>query len=60
MTTTPDDLPEQNCHRSRDHAAHVEYKDPGAPFDCPGVGNFGVVVQPDPDPFAGIPDDEEF
>lgn len=62
MTTTPSqaDLPEQSCHRNRDHPAHVEYKDPGAPFACPGVGHFRLVIEPPADPFAGLPEDEEF
>jgi hypothetical protein len=52
--------PELSCHRTREHAPHVEYTDPGAPFDCPGVGDFTQVIDPPADPFAGIPDDEEF
>lgn len=56
----PFTAPELSCHRTREHAPHVEYADPGAPFDCPGVGDFTQVIDPPTDPFAGIPADEEF
>jgi hypothetical protein len=63
ITPNPAGLPEMQCHRTRDHAPHVVYTHPG-PGDaigyCLGVGTFDVVVEPPADPFAGIPDDEEF
>lgn len=42
------------CHRTREHVPHIEYEDPGAPFDCPGVGEFETVITPPADPFEGI------
>lgn len=54
------DPPDGQCHRIREHVPHTEYKDPGAPFACPGIGDFGIVITPPADPFAGLPEDEEF
>lgn len=63
MTTA--ELPEMQCHRTREHPAHkvYTYPGPGDPIGyCLGVGNFETVIEPDADPFAGLPavDDEEW
>lgn len=48
------DLPEYGCHRTREHARHVQYVNLVPQFRCPGVGDFAVVVTPPADPFAGL------
>jgi hypothetical protein len=64
-----EDLPEQQCHRTWEHVPHPNYE---ARMNsghgehmrevsrCPGVGNFQRVVEPPADPFAGLPEDEEY
>ena len=48
-------MTDSQCHRVREHVPHVEYEDPGAPFDCPGIGDFSTAwVRPLADPFEGV------
>jgi hypothetical protein len=61
------DLPEMQCHRTRDHVPHVVYTTPG-PGDpignCPGLGDMteaAEIAHPmDDDPFAGCDDEVTF
>lgn len=53
-------LPDEDCHRTREHVPHVNYEGQTAMSYCSGVGTFGQVTEPSADPFAGIPEDEEF
>jgi hypothetical protein len=47
-------LPQQSCHRTREHVPHVQYVNLMPQFRCPGVGAFQTVVAAPADPFAGI------
>jgi len=58
-----DQLPEEPCHRTREHAAHGNYA-PGSSVRvslCPGVvtpGPVEIAHPMDNDPFAGLNDEE--
>lgn len=63
VMTAHDHLPDEPCHRTREHVPHENFDlqrgQPARPISyCPGVGTSELIVAPPEDPFAYTDDVE--